>query len=605
MKSNQQFSFERNRYYPGKMLTSADFQAEQTYFNGKRSFGNHMMFGSGVVCGLGVYSLDDLSFLVESGVALDGLGREIVIENAVVKKLSTLEGFEGIGSNRVSLCLRYKENKTSPAYSVNQSENGEEQEYNRVEESYELFLKDTEEVENVFEAENNFLSHGCLLNNGGYQIQLGMPSMVCMGNYVKCRLEITRTEETAGELSLFYDATLQLPAFTALDGTHELHIELRNISLAPGESINREYWIKAQNAESADTCVMLKSGSAKAAVNQKLVEPEKELSIRLSIADISPRRLVDEEIGKMSLETRMMKGISDYIRLADLSLVRNEATYIVEKITERNVKRYIETPAEEIRRNEYLEYFRTPDLIQAAQMEHLLVSPEREGLLAKGRSGPEIATGTLEIPVGGRVKKGEVYYSGEIMHGLGSGNVYVEIGYEYLEDDRAIGANIRSTVFGNPDLFKSSAARLSNVETAVKVLNDKGSFIVAARFLKDVEYLVLNFRWIAMRFQPNDEGKGLRDNAEKSITAKTPTIVLGTKESYYFDVSFHNMEKTSVGYEITEQGGGEITADGVYTAPNKEGVYEIRIYCLDAPLITTYAYAIVKKKAQEDGEDQK
>ncbi len=34
----------------------------------------------------------------------------------------------------------------------------------------------------------------------------------------------------------------------------------------------------------------------------------------------------------------------------------------------------------------------------------------------------------------------------------------------------------------------------------------------------------------------------------------------------------------------------------LFAAPAKEGVYEIRIYCIDMPVICTYAYAIVKKK---------
>ena len=51
---------------------------------------------------------------------------------------------------------------------------------------------------------------------------------------------------------------------------------------------------------------------------------------------------------------------------------------------------------------------------------------------------------------------------------------------------------------------------------------------------------------------------------------------------------------------LTAAGSGEVTTDGVYTAPSKEGVYEIRIYCSDMPMVCTYAYAIVKKLASSD-----
>ena len=88
MKNNQILPFERNRYYSGKMLSSSDFLIEQTYQNNKRRFINQMMFGSGIVCGLGVYNLDDLSLMVESGAAIDAGGREIVVDNTVIKKLS-------------------------------------------------------------------------------------------------------------------------------------------------------------------------------------------------------------------------------------------------------------------------------------------------------------------------------------------------------------------------------------------------------------------------------------------------------------------------------------------------------------------------------------
>ena len=53
-------------------------------------------------------------------------------------------------------------------------------------------------------------------------------------------------------------------------------------------------------------------------------------------------------------------------------------------------------------------------------------------------------------------------------------------------------------------------------------------------------------------------------------------------------------------YELTEKNSGEITSDGIYTAPGREGVFEIRISCAEYPLITTYAYAVVKKDSQED-----
>lgn len=55
MKNLKSFPFERNRYFYGKLLSVEDFETEQKYFNDKRRTVNRFLFGSGVVCGLGVW----------------------------------------------------------------------------------------------------------------------------------------------------------------------------------------------------------------------------------------------------------------------------------------------------------------------------------------------------------------------------------------------------------------------------------------------------------------------------------------------------------------------------------------------------------------------
>ena len=64
------------------------------------------------------------------------------------------------------------------------------------------------------------------------------------------------------------------------------------------------------------------------------------------------------------------------------------------------------------------------------------------------------------------------------------------------------------------------------------------------------------------------------------------------------------MESCNISYELTAPGSGEISGDGVYTAPAREGVYEIRIYCSDMPIVCTYAYAIVKKLPSDEDAEQ-
>ena len=179
------------------------------------------------------------------------------------------------------------------------------------------------------------------------------------------------------------------------------------------------------------------------------------------------------------------------------------------------------------------------------------------------------------------------------MHGLGKGNVYVAVGMEYLSDEAYGKNNKRNTIYGNPDLF--DFYECMQVETAVRVLNDKGSFQVAAKLLGEQKSIVLQLNWVAIKFSSLKDTDELQEEDDRSISPETPTVRLKAKESYYFNINFHNLQPCRLSYELTESGSGEIGADGLYTAPAKEGVYEIRIYCTDMPKISTYAYAVVSK----------
>ena len=600
MNNNQLFPFERNRYYAGKMLTSADFLAEQTYFNNKERFFNSLMYGSGIVCGCGVFSLDDLSILVESGVAIDGQGRQIVLDSSVVKKLSAVEGFESLRTNQASLCLKYVEEPVHTVYSINQTDPEKEYEYNRIKEGYQLFLMDTEDIPEAFEMETEFLTSGVIVESEDYIAEILIPSVVCKDRPVKLVVRVRNLTGADKRFSL--DAVLQVPAFTTPEGGYEIHVVIDDILLDKNEVSEKEYWMTAQDTVVLDTNILLKSGSARAYVDGNAVSVSSGFSLKTAILDINPRELVNRQIGRMSLEMKNAGDSEDYIRLADLRLVRTDTAYIIEEVLENDVKKYVTVPSQEMLRESYMEYFvKEAELKGGTERIQTGESAERAEL----RLGdiPEVATGIVEIPLGENARKGDICYSGEIMHGLGKGNVYVEVGYEYIAEDKSLGTNAKSTIYGCVDLFENDHINLINAETAVKVLNDKGSFVVAARLKENVDFLVLTFRWVAIRFPAGNDIGMAADYSGKSISAETPTVVLGTKESHFFGVRYHNMDSCSITYELTEAGSGEITSDGVYTAPTKEGVYEIRIYCTDMPIICTYAYAIVKKKGYDDGEE--
>lgn len=600
MKNNQLLPFERNRYYAGKMLTSADFQAEQTYMNNKRRFVNSMMFGSGIVCGCNVLSLDDLSILIESGVAVDDFGREIVIESSVVKKLSAIDGFDSIENDKALLCIRYKEDNVHSVFSVGHQDNkGMEYEYNRISEGYELFLKEADDSLDMPAVENELLSKQTLYSDADFRVSLIVPSVIPKGKAVKFTL---RAEKLSSKpVSLSYRSVLQVPVLSTQDDGHDLTLEFSDVSLQKGTSIENEYWLTAQGNPIEGAELVIKAGSVAVSIDGQDVETATTATIKVSIADIDAESLITRELSKVSLELRTGIGQRDYLVLAVINLVRTESAYIIDKISDSSLKKYIAAPAQYSDRTKLASFF-ADEKKSVGQGGKTLEAVADTNTADNGGKNLRIATGVLEIPLGDKPRRGDVKYSGEIMHGLGKGNVYVEIGYEQFEDDKTLGTSAKSTIYGNADLFKTANDQNPLVETAVKVLNDKGSFIVAAKIEREPEFLTLTYRWVAIKF-PSGNDLGLYENTgNKSITVETPTVILGTKDSYFFNVNFNNMDKCSIAYELTEEGSGEISAEGVYTAPAKEGVFEIRIYCVENPAICTYAYAIVKKKGLENSE---
>ena len=594
MENNQLLPFERNRYYVGKLLTSADFQAEQTYNNHKRRFLNEMMFGSGIVCGLGVFSLDDLSIMVDSGVAVDGCGREIAVESPVVRKLSAVEGFEGLETERATLCLQYQEEDVHPVYTVRGQESGESYECNRVREGWQLVLRDSESLPPVCPPEPEFLATAVLYEDEDYAVTCAMPAQSPCGASVRLQVTVRRLRDTAEPLTL--KAAVQTPAFTDESGSHEMLLEL--LDLCPEGEVVLTRYLRAQSVPAPESVLLADSQSIQIRVGGEERSTRENFALRVAVAEATAAQIVDQAASSASLEMRNAVGGQDYVPLAEISLQRTRNAYLIEEIRTTGVRQYIRTTASAALRQELEEWFRPASAVAAeSPAVQSAASP------AERRVEPIYATGVCEIPLGANMRRGQVAYSDEIIHGLGAGTVFVSVGAEYLADDPRLGTSARNTIYGNVSLFSQEQAPTVAAETAVKVMNDRGSFMVAAKLLEDSNQVVLPLRWVAVSLPGSGEESKLQKLSGKSIAAVQPTVVLATRESHFFNVRFNNMEPCTLTYELTEKDSGEISSDGIYTAPGREGVFEIRISCAEFPLISTYAYAVVKKRdAREDGE---
>lgn len=142
MENSMLLPFIRNQYFFGKLLTQRDMEAEQTYFNNKRRLMNAILYGSGVVCGFSVLKADGSAVVIESGIALDGLGRELVLDKPVITRLSELRGFEQDrgAAPYVYLCAEYAETPIEPLHAMTDTALAETR-FGRTEEGVRLYLR--------------------------------------------------------------------------------------------------------------------------------------------------------------------------------------------------------------------------------------------------------------------------------------------------------------------------------------------------------------------------------------------------------------------------------------------------------------------------------
>lgn len=607
MDLTQMIPFEKNRYYPGKMLTTPDFKAEQQYAADKRRFLNQMVLGSGILCGLNVLDLDGLSILVESGAAIDPLGREIVVGSSAVRQISAIQGYRE-DVRTLSLCLAYRERQTQSVYVVNRREGQPEYEDNRIEEGWELILADAGQMESGYEPDSEFFVETELMSDRDWRITARMPATVCRGWRVRISLEAEKLSDRKKELGFSY--SLQMPAFTVGDGSHCLDIREDGIELKKGERRSFDYWVYAQEDCEDESAVLFRP------------EKGRETELKIFVSAEEPEELIRRALAHSSLEIRESGSGVPYVRLADLCMRKTKTAYVVDHIEEDKVRSYVAVPADERSRAWYRSFFMesgrtgafpgaflgggaasggtdgaadTESLDDRTDME---AAPERNAATALVDSDRmEISGGTLEIPLPEKVRRGAVCVSEEICHGLGPGKVWVSVGLDRRKDGVNPKGSSESTIYGDTELFKELEKDMTQIKTAVRVWEERGSFQAAVKLMGEQNTVLLPLSWIAVRI-PYANGRAplAKKDETAEIVPESVTIHLRPREKYYISVKFRGMQACPLRYELTEEKSGRITEDGIYTAPMKSGVYEIKISCEDRSDIAAYVYAVVSRQ---------
>jgi hypothetical protein len=96
----------RLNYFTHQFLREQDFQAEQAYHVAMRRQHNRLLHGWGVIEGFDVRKRSEHEVVIDPGIAIDNLGREIVLDAPVVRDLAAFER-----NSHTYLAIAYDESK--------------------------------------------------------------------------------------------------------------------------------------------------------------------------------------------------------------------------------------------------------------------------------------------------------------------------------------------------------------------------------------------------------------------------------------------------------------------------------------------------------------
>lgn len=594
MQNQKYYPFERNCYYYGKLLTAKDFQSEQDYLNNKRRILNKILNGVGVLCGLHTYIADDNTIIVESGVALDALGREIVVAEPNISRINTIAGFSQTTSEDVYLGIEYMEEKTEKVYAP-LSELGEEstQQYNKVKESYRLFIEDAEHVSVGEGLLKQFLQETIIFENDEIQVKQTLPCFANSDTPINVVVTLVKKKGAPSSYDLQY--SLDLQGFVNDVGKECLQISLQNCVLDQNGQVTQTYTLKPKMGfnenvtfEVKEETLSIKSNG----ISLNIMQQSQKMTIEMKEGQLW--QWIFDGYYKQSLDQLSNMQNGDKIWLAKLHIIRSNGHAMLDQLTAMPFQQYITSQRQYMLSEQLKAYY--PDKTYKEADSKSKISEEMAVKTAKREKelNEYFATGVIDLPVGVSANTREPIFSDEIMHGLGKGSVYVDVGIEYLSESEQDQLSSSEVILGDASLFEGLREHPIKIKHAVKVYKDKGTFIVAVRFEESIHVATIRIRWFA--FKLPETQLLIQEEVHGTLMISPDTQVIRPHDTALFKPVFIDMPEKPCTYEVLEKEGGSINNMGVYTAPSKEGVYTIRVQVIAHPELMASAFVVVKQE---------
>ena len=584
--------FERNRYFYGKLLTVRDFEVEQRYHCTKRELLNRLVHGVGVVCGLGVTASDESTLMIESGMALDYQGREIVLPEPLFRKLQMLEGQETLsGKQDAYLCLAYDEEDVEPVNATG-AEVGAQRQFDLTREGFRLFLTaDPPAYQSLLETAGRE-NVSVLYQSDELILVLSVPANLCAGEEFQVQVLVVKNEKTP-------------PVQFSLEGENTFaKSDNGRVRLAWRESREEkrcvytvDFPLRAKSLSDVDAR-LFPSGCE---LNVELGSHHYKNYLEVPAAVHLCRDQEDCRLRRMRLDdlSRHLRGRDLPLYLAKLELIHSAGGVFVGGVTslpfQQSVKR--EGAAKGAGAGDLavttsvrsLEYWQKPDVKAVYQ-------PSTGALhLDFGIPSPEqydyaVVHGTVDMTMPGGIRVNSRVFSQEIAHGLGAGAVDVRLSVEFMDREREETA----LLCGNSEVFKHKSIKSAPpwVEAAALVYPERGTLRIGLWLHDTVDGNLVRVHYFAQKAE-RDTSRIL--SQRRVSLAVTPEFSrLGCREKLQFQAEVVGSEDKSVTWSVKEDNGGVIDHNGLYQAPELPGTYEITAVAGADESVSASAFVIVE-----------
>lgn len=585
MKNSNLFPFERNKYFYGKLLSVDDFELEQKYMNDKRRLLNRFLFGFGVVSGLYVVNVDEQTISVEMGFALDSWGREIIVDEPVLTRLSQVEGYEYCMEDEpdaLYLCMEYQEKEVDQVHNIagglSAVNPDGDRSFSRIREGYRLFLTNQEPDEtekDLLSPRGMYQKSVVIWQDEDIRITQTVPKFVRAGAKTELALRI----ENHGRRTLSFSYDLILNGMVAEDGKAKLTVHFDEILLERTGVYEITFPLLAANMAGEEGVISLDPESVSFKLSGEGVPAEFESKkMTIAIVDKDEIDALREAYYKAPLEEIATTGYMAPIYLAKIGLVGTANSYVIEKIENVPFHQHVS--------NNMLDKA-TYDIMRSRGIGEEGVSAssgtgEGSGLVRTVPEGVKISQGVAEIFIKGGGQRGDKFFTSQITHDLGLGRVTIVLG---MERDSG------SVVYGSSEIFEKKEEPGIDAELAAKVNEEDGSFVIGARLLSGVKGGKIRVHWTAIR----DAKEIVTEKSEKSIFIKPNLLELSLRQSYRLEAVCKNMVEKAVTWSVKDDG-GFIDETGLYTAPNIPGVYEVVAQSVAFPEIKASIFVVVRER---------